>query len=119
MTLKGNVVNDKQLDAVVEKANSVTGVEDVDSDAVTINNKAQVSTTSDALITAKVKGAFVREKLFGDKTIDVTGISVTTQNGVVSLSGTADSQTQITNAISIAKKIKGVTYVKSTVTPKE
>jgi len=53
--------------------------------------------------------------MFGDKDIAAFTIQAETNNGIVSLSGTADNQEQIQNAIKIAKKIKGVKEVKSTV----
>lgn len=66
-------------------------------------------------ITAKIKGVFIREKLFGDKPMYVTGIHVETKEGVVYLTGKADNQAQIDSAISLAKSIKGVMDVNSTV----
>jgi len=58
---------------------------------------------------------FIQQKLFGDKDVAAISIIVETNDGVVSLSGTADNQHQINNAIKIAKSIKGVKEVKSIV----
>jgi len=60
----------------------------------------------------------MREKVFGDKPIDVMGIKVETKDGTVMLTGTADSDAQITTAVDLAKKIKGVNDVQSKVTVK-
>lgn len=69
----------------------------------------------DALITAKVKGMFMQQELFGDKDISAMGIKVETVDGVVTLSGSADNKDQATNAEKIAKSVMGVKEVKSDV----
>lgn len=72
---------------------------------------------TDTWITTKVKS----ELLANHKT-DGTDISVHTKNGVVTLTGTADSAMQKTKAVTIAKSVKGVLKVKSddlTVTAKK
>ena len=63
---------------------------------------------SDSWITTKVKSDFL-------VTDDVKGldINVTTTNGVVTLSGRLDNQSQIDKAIAVAKQIKGVKSVDS------
>ncbi len=68
---------------------------------------------SDTAITAKVKGMYVREKLFGDKDISVMGVNVETTNGVVYLTGTVENQLQADNAVKLAKSIHGVKKVES------
>jgi len=70
---------------------------------------------TDPSITAGVKSAFVKEKLFGDATVSAFSISVETIDGVVHLTGTADNQTQIDNAITLSKSVDGVKQVVSTV----
>jgi len=118
--LSGKVDSIDQLTTVTELAQATTGVTDVDTSDVKITNETATSNQpfTDTLITAKIKGMFVQKQLFSNTDISSMSISVETTNGVVSLSGTADNQTQIDNAIKIAKSIKGVTEVKSTVTVK-
>ncbi len=70
---------------------------------------------TDSEITTKVKTLYVDKKLFSNDTISAMTVHVETINGVVYLSGTADSKTQIRNAISLARSVSGVTEVKSTV----
>ncbi len=82
----------------------------------TVKNETSSNLAEDSAITAKVKGMFVQKKLFGDKDIAAITISVETTDGKVLLSGTADNQEQIDNAIKIAKSIEGVKSVQSTVT---
>jgi hyperosmotically inducible protein len=118
VTLKGNVNSENEAYIAVEEAYSVPDVKDVDTTNLKVAKGKDKSEHpyKDAYITAKVKGYFVREKLFGDKSIDVSGVNVETKNGVVYLTGTVDTQAQINTSISLAKKIKGVKDVKSTVT---
>ena len=64
---------------------------------------------SDAIITAKVKAEFAK-----DKGVSATDIKVETDSkGLVQLSGTAKSQAQADQAVKIAKNTKGVTAVKN------
>lgn len=113
VTLSGNVNSDTQATQATELAQSVQGVKDVNS-ALTIQGSKQPMT--DALITAKIKGLFMQKKLFSNENIAAITINVETNNGIVSLSGTADSQKQIDNALQLAKTVTGVKDVKSTVT---
>lgn len=64
----------------------------------------------DATITTKVKAAFV-----ADKTVDATNIKVDTYKGTVQLSGFAKSQTEINQAVAIARGVTGVQSVKNDV----
>ena len=66
-------------------------------------------TIDDATITTRVKTAFINDPVVGALRIDVD-----TFKGVVTLSGRVKSKDEETKAISIARSIKGVTDVKST-----
>ena len=66
---------------------------------------------SETLTTGKVKAAIAADP--GMKDADV---SVTTNNGVVMLSGTVKSQDQIAIATNLAQKMDGVTKVESNIT---
>lgn len=111
--LSGTVQTEGEASSAIETANSVPGVKDVNNDELLVKNGSQPYT--DAYITAKVKGAYVREKLFGDKAVDVSGVSVETKDGIVYLTGTAATKAQAESAVSLAKEIKGVKEVKSKV----
>jgi hyperosmotically inducible periplasmic protein len=63
---------------------------------------------TDGWITTKVKA-----ELVATKGISSGDISVTTNNGVVTLSGNVDSKAQIQKAVAVAKGIKGVHDVDS------
>ena len=114
VVLSGTVKTDSEASALIEIAQSVPGVIDIDTSRLKIAGSKQPFT--DTAITAKVKGLFIREKLFGDKDISAMTIGVETNNGMVTLTGTADSQEEIENAINLAKSIKGVKRVESRVT---
>ena len=64
---------------------------------------------NDSWITAKVKAdLLVTEEVKG------LDINVSTTNGVVTLAGKLDNQTQVDKAVAVARAIKGVTSVDST-----
>ncbi|UXY14943.1 BON domain-containing protein [Chitiniphilus purpureus] len=67
----------------------------------------------DAAITAKVKAALLK-----DKQASATSVNVTTEQGVVMLSGTVDTPDAGVRAIEIAAGIEGVKDVKSALTVK-
>jgi osmotically-inducible protein OsmY len=66
-------------------------------------------TIDDATITTRVKTAFINDKEVGALRIDVD-----TFKGVVTLSGRVKSKAEETRAIALAKTIRGVVDVKST-----
>ena len=63
---------------------------------------------SDAWITTKVKA-----ELMTTKDIPSTDISVTTTNGIVTLSGVLETKAQVQKSVAVAKAIKGVHSVDS------
>ena len=62
----------------------------------------------DAAITARVKKA-----IYNEPTLKVMNVSVTTEDGVVALSGTVKSKAERTKATAIAGKVEGVKKVKN------
>jgi hyperosmotically inducible protein len=62
----------------------------------------------DATITTKVKSAFV-----ADKTVSAMDVKVETYKGTVQLSGFANNQTEINQAVAIARGVTGVQAVKN------
>jgi len=71
--------------------------------------KSVGETFDDATITARVKTAFVNDPVVGALRIDVD-----TFKGIVTLSGRVKSKAEETKAIELARKMKGVVDVKST-----
>jgi hyperosmotically inducible protein len=113
VTLTGNVDSDSQASTAIALAESAPGVKDVDASG--LNVKESTQPYADTVITGKIKGLFLREKIFAGKDIAAMAIHVETRNGVVYLTGTADNHAQIRKAIKIAHSVKGVTRVQSSV----
>jgi len=115
--LKGELQSDKEISAAVQDAHSIEGVVDVDGSGLKVN--VNHHPIEDIVTTAKVKGVYIREKLFGDKDVSLMSIHVDTEDGVVQLSGEAENAAQGDNAKKLAESVKGVREVKSTVTVKK
>lgn len=109
VSLSGNVDSDSQASGIIEIAQSIIGVQDVDADKLKVKESKQPFT--DMMTTAKAKGLLIREDIFGTKDIASLGLSVETNNGVVYLTGTVDNKDQINNAIKLIEGMKGVKKV--------
>lgn len=119
VTLSGDLKTKGQAFVAVMAAQSVTGVQDVDTSKLVVKKESK-HPLDDAFITAKVKGMFLREKLLGNNAgMSVMNIHVDTRNGIVYLTGDADSQDQLSKAIALAKSVKNVKKVDSTVSVKK
>ncbi|HEY9130815.1 MAG TPA: BON domain-containing protein [Dyella sp.] len=70
------------------------------------DNQTVPGKVDDAWITTKVKSEFA-----ANKAVKATDISVSTTEGVVTLSGTVATKMEKTHAEAIAKKVKGVKSV--------
>jgi len=114
--LTGKVDTDLQYEQAVLLAQSVNDVVDVNADKLLITKSK--SPLSDTYITAKVKGIIMKEKLFGDKSVEYWPVSVETKDGVVFLTGIVDTEEQQKNIINLAGSIKGVKSVNSSLTIK-
>jgi len=75
----------------------------------TSNSDKSAQPGTDGWITTKVK-----TQLMATKGIPSTDISVTTTNGLVTLSGVVDSKAQVQKSVAVAKGIKGVQKVDAT-----
>jgi hyperosmotically inducible periplasmic protein len=114
VALTGDVRSVTEASRAVQVAEETDGVKNVDASNLTLQNTSPQPVT-DAYITAKVKGMFIREKLYGPSTMSVLPIKVETQNGVVYLSGKAKSKIEADRAAQLAQTVDGVTDVKSTI----
>jgi hyperosmotically inducible protein len=91
---------------------AVEGVKRIDVSQLHV--KASQHPIMDTVITAEVKGLFIREKLFGKKTLPaMNSMSIETNNGVVYLTGKVVTQQQANTAVSLAKSVEGVKNVES------
>jgi hyperosmotically inducible protein len=71
------------------------------------NNTAVGTWSNDAAITAKVKSDFV-----SDPAVSAMHLGVTTNNGVVELTGKASSEEEERRAVQIARSVRGVKSVR-------
>jgi osmotically-inducible protein OsmY len=62
----------------------------------------------DAMVTTRVKKA-----IFDEPALKVTDVSVTTENGVVSLSGSVKNRSERAKAADVARRVEGVKLVKN------
>lgn len=105
--LSGFVNNQGQVDRAITATRGVQGVKDVEHHISLKDGSATVgNVVDDGIITTKVKSA-----LLADPNVKSSDIAVVTRKGEVQISGFVDSQTQIDQAIAIARKVDGVTGV--------
>lgn len=108
----GTVDSDSEASMLIETAESIIGVNDVNTSDLNVKDSKQPYT--DMVISAKIKGLLIKEDLFGDKDVASINTSVETQNGVVYLTGIVDNEQQIKNAVNIIKQsvpgVKKVVY---------
>ena len=95
-------------------AESVDGVRAVNADNLKV--KSSSAPLTDAYTTAKVKGAFLKTKLFGSQDIEYWPVKVETKDRVVYLSGSVDTPSERTNLINLTQKVRGVKLVNSSIT---
>ena len=76
--------------------------------AATPKHESTGEYVDDASITSRVKTEFVK-----NSQVKARDIKVDTYQGVVQLSGFADSQTEINRAVDIARNVSGVKFVKN------
>ena len=80
-------------------------------------NGVAMQSTTDTSVGTKVSDTWITTKVKSDFAttdgVDVTAVSVDTRNGVVTLSGTVDSQAEKRTAIRAAKSIEGVKAVRA------
>lgn len=96
---------EKKLESVKKE---VVGEAKSVKESVSTDTKNAENYLDDTMITAKIK-----EKIMADDFLKMSQIQVTTVNGVVTLSGSVDSEQQIANAIELAKSRDGVKSVES------
>lgn len=111
ITLTGTVSNVEDATNFIEVVESVTGVKDVNTFSLTLVGGLPLP--KDRVITAKIRGTFIRENLFSDPRAPT--INVNTINGVVYITGLADSRSQLLYSIVLIRTVKGVVNIVSQV----
>lgn len=115
--LKGKVNSSAEAHAAIELAAGTKGVMDVDASRCIIEGGGHP--IRDTVITAKIKGVFAREKVFGKKPITVSTVHVETTDGIVYLTGKVKTKAQKKTVEKLANSIKGVRLVKSNINTEE
>jgi len=106
VTLTGTVSQEYHKSLAQETLNGLAGVRSVDNQLVVVGD--QPTEHSDKWITMKVKTA-----LTFHKNVSATETEVTTQNGVVTLTGTAGSEAKKELTGAYAMDVEGVTSVRN------
>lgn len=105
--LSGFVDNQGQADREVQLAKAVEGVSSVQNKLMVKDGKSTAGAVlDDSVVTVKVKSA-----LMTDDQTKGTEIAVTTNKGVVQLSGFVDSSGEQARATSVARNVEGVQSV--------
>jgi hyperosmotically inducible protein len=113
--LSGFVDTQAQMDRSVEVAKAVPGVKNVDNRlSIKMGPQTVGNKIDDTVITANVKAAMMADTIMKSREV-----SVVTVKGEVQLSGFVDSDTQITHASEVAKKVDGVVVVVNNLTLKK
>lgn len=110
VSLIGSVSTNNAASTLIEIAASQVGVKDIDVSKLMINTNQKIP--SDSIITAKVKGILIREKISESKDI-IKPIQVKSENGIVTLTGTVANQSQVDKIVNLVKSISGVHKVNS------
>ena len=95
-------------DADLQKIEGSPNTQKIEKTGEAVARKAEKAGVylDDAAITARIKA-----EILSDPLLKVSQIEVTTTNGVVTLSGTVDSQQSIDRAMEIARSLKDVNSV--------
>ena len=105
--LSGFVDSQAQADREVQLAKGVEGVTSVDNKLMVKEGKSTAGTVlDDSVVTVKVKSA-----LMADENTKGSQIAVTTNKGVVQLSGYVDSADEQARAAAVARNVEGVASV--------
>jgi hyperosmotically inducible periplasmic protein len=107
VTLKGHVKNKQSFVDTLRTATSTKGVKSINASDLEI--KQINSAFTDAYITTKIEAAILEAKVIDDESIPIVGINATTENGVVTISGTVSSTKSI---VVILKRVNNLSGVK-------
>ncbi len=105
--LNGFVDSQSQIDRAVAVARGVAGVKNVDNKVTLKGSPTTVGAkVDDAIVTTRIKTA-----LLADSNVKSLDIAVVTRQGEVQISGFVNSQTQIDQAMDVARRTEGVVSV--------
>ena len=105
VTLTGLVESEREINRAIEIAKSVPGVKKVVNN-LRVGKRGIGNYLSDKEITAKIKAKFI-----ADPELKALSIDVDTLNGVVTLTGIVERESQKERAVNLAKSVEGVKQV--------
>jgi len=115
VTLRGDATSQAQKDLTTEYAKDVDGVKDVKNEMVVAKPSKQTQTTGDKIDDASITGLAKMTLLYHRSTSGLN-TSVTTKNGVVTLTGKAKNAAEKDLATKYVNDVKGVKSVKNQMT---
>jgi osmotically-inducible protein OsmY len=115
VTLQGKATNQAQKDLTTEYAKDVEGVKDVKNEMTIAKTSKKTQTVSRKVDDASIT-ALVKMTLLYHRSTSALNTSVTTKNGVVTLSGKASNAAEKDLATKFAKDVNGVKSVKNQMT---
>lgn len=107
--IAGDVNSTEEAIILIEITQSTPAVKDVDASRLTINESDML--TMDSIITAKIKGVLIRDKVFGEE-ISSIPCDIETNHGRVFLVGTI-LQAQLDNVIKSIRPVNGIKIIDS------
>lgn len=115
VTLRGNAPSQAQKELTAEYARDIEGVKDVTNE-LTVTKSSEKTRTMGGKIDDSSITALVKMTLLNHRSTSALNTSVTTKNGVVTLTGKAKSATEKDLATKFAKDVNGVKSVKNQMT---
>ena len=115
VTLQGEATSQTQKDLTTEYAKDVEGVKDVKNEMTVIKTSQKAQTVGGKIDDASIT-ALVKMTLLYHRSTSALKTSVTTNNGVVTLSGKAKNATEKDLASKFANDVNGVVGVKNLMT---
>jgi osmotically-inducible protein OsmY len=115
VTLQGKATSQAQKDLTTEYAKDVEGVKDVKNEMTIAKTSKKTQTVSRKVDDASIT-ALVKMTLLYHRSTSALNTSVTTSNGVVTLSGKASNAAEKDLTTKFAKDVNGVKSVKNQMT---
>jgi osmotically-inducible protein OsmY len=115
VTLRGNAASQAQRDLTTEYAKDIDGVKDVENEMVVSTPSKKTQSAGDKIDDASITG-LAKMTLLYHRSTSALSTSVTTKNGVVTLTGKAKNAAEKDLATKYIKDVKGVKSVNNQMT---
>lgn len=115
VTLRGKAPSQAQKELTAEYARDIEGVKDVNNEMTVTGTSKKTRTMGDKIDDASIT-ALVKMTLLSHRSTSALNTSVTTKNGVVTLTGKAKNSAEQDLATKLAKDVNGVKSVENRMT---